>query len=84
MPITMVFDCLITIYHLALSYLSFVAAALMVYILTTGMAPASSPVITLLELFFGGIVRIVSLFYLKSFNSICAEEHAKRNSSKSK
>jgi hypothetical protein len=67
-----------------LSYFSFFTAAFIKLISTTGMAPASSPVITLLELFFGGIVRIVSLFYLKSFNSICAEEHAKRNSSKSK
>ena len=46
--------------------------------LCAGMAPASSVVVTLLEVLFGGVLRLVSLFYLKQFNQICTEEHEKR------
>jgi len=46
--------------------------------LCAGMSPASSVILTLFEVFFGGIMRLVALFYLKKFNGICNEEHAKR------
>lgn len=50
--------------------------------LCAGMAPASSIFVTLLEVLFGGVVRLVSLFYLKSFNDICTEEHTKKQKAK--
>jgi len=51
-------------------------------ILCAGMAPSSSLLHVVIELFFGGILRVVGLGYLKCFNRICAQEHQKRKMKK--